>query len=96
VEEVQYVLYHGIYNRFIGASDIVHIYVNADRRIEDKDIQVADWIMTELGPVITDPGPVSLSVILDPWLLHNFFYGRVYFLLLREDHSSRRGHFAST
>ena len=66
VEEVQYVLYHGIYNRFIGASDIVHIYVNADRRIEDKDIQVADWIMTELGPVITDPGPVSLSVILDP------------------------------
>jgi hypothetical protein len=65
MEEIQHILYHGIYNRFLGASDIVHIYVNADCRVEDEDIKVADWIMTELGPVITDPGPISLSVILD-------------------------------
>lgn len=60
-EEIQFVIYHGVRNGFLDADDIFHIYANADSRVVDKDIQVADWIMTELGPVISEPGPVNLS-----------------------------------
>ena len=65
-DEVQFVIYHGIHNGFLDADDILYLYVNADRRVVDEDIRVADWIMTELGPVISEPGPIRLSVILQP------------------------------
>ena len=58
--EVQFVLYHGMKNGFLDATDILHIYVNADSRVVDEDIQVADWIMTELGPIVSEPGPIHL------------------------------------
>lgn len=62
-DEVQFVIYHGVRNGFLDEDDVFYIYANADRRIVDEDIKVADWIMSELGPIISEPGPVSLSVI---------------------------------
>ena len=69
LKEIHFVLCHGIYSGCLDASDIIHIYVNADCRILDEDIQVADWVMTELDPIVAYPGPVSLSVVLDSFLL---------------------------
>lgn len=60
-EEIQFVIHHGVLNGFLDADDILYIYLNADRRIVDEDIKVADWIMTELGPVISEPGPINLK-----------------------------------
>jgi hypothetical protein len=62
VGEVYSVLKHGIQNRFLDWNDIFHIYCNADRRILDEDIQVADWIMTESGFIVAQPSSISLSV----------------------------------
>ena len=61
--EVRRVIAHGVVNGFLDGEDVFHIYVDADRRVEDPEIAVADWIMTELGPVISKPGPISLSVV---------------------------------
>ena len=63
--EVYKVLVHGISKNFLDDSDIIHIYCDADRRVLEDDIPVANWIMEELGPAISAPGPVSLSVIFD-------------------------------
>ena len=63
--EVYKVLVHGISKKFLDDSDIIHIYCDADRRVLEDDIPVANWIMEELGPAISAPGPVSLSVIFD-------------------------------
>ena len=63
--EVYKVLVHGISKKFLDDSDIIHIYCDADRRVLEEDIPVANWIMEELGPAISAPGPVSLSVIFD-------------------------------
>jgi len=63
--EVYKVLVHGIFKKFLDGSDILHIYCDADRRFLDQDIPVANWVMEELGPVITKPGPISLSVIFE-------------------------------
>lgn len=60
--EVYFVLRHGVQNRFLDWDDIFHIYCNADRRILDHEIKVADWIMTELGFIVAHPSRVSLSV----------------------------------
>lgn len=68
-EEIQFVIYHGVRNGFLDADDILYLYVNADRRTDDEDIRVADWIMIELGPIVSEPGPVRLPVILQPDLL---------------------------
>ena len=68
-EEIQFVIHHGVLNGFLDVDDIFHIYADADCRVADKDIKVADWIMTELGPVISEPGPANLSLILHPELL---------------------------
>jgi hypothetical protein len=62
-EEIQFVLCYGMKNGFLDETDIVHIYVDAECRSVDEDIQVADWIMTELDPIIAKPGPVCLPVI---------------------------------
>ena len=63
--EIQFVIQHGVLNGFLDADDILYIYANADRRTLDDDIQVADWIMTELGPAVSEPGPLRLSVIVN-------------------------------
>ena len=63
--EVYKVLVHGILKKFLDDNDIIHIYCDADRRVLEEDIPVANWIMEELGPAISAPGPVSLSVIFD-------------------------------
>lgn len=63
--EVYKVLCHGIIKKNLDADDVVHIYCNADRRILDDEIKVANWIMEELGPTISKPGPVSLAVFLE-------------------------------
>jgi len=63
--EVYKVLAHGIIKKFLDENDIIHIYCDADRRVLEEDIPVANWIMEELGPAISAPGPVSLSVIFD-------------------------------
>lgn len=63
--EVYKVLITGILNKFLDESDIVHIYCDADRRVLDRDIPVANWIMEELGPTLSKPGPISLSVLFD-------------------------------
>ena len=63
--EVYKVLVHGISKKFLDESDIIHIYCDADSRVLEEDIPVADWIMEELGPAISAPGPVSLSVIFE-------------------------------
>ena len=64
-DEIYKVLVHGIVKKFLDGDDIIHIYCNADRRILDDEIAVANWIMEELGPVISEPGPVSLSVFFE-------------------------------
>ena len=63
--EVYKVLVHGILKKFLDDNDIIHIYCDADRRFLEDDIPVANWIMEELGPAISAPGPVSLSVFFD-------------------------------
>ena len=63
--EVYKVLVHGILKKFLNESDIIHIYCDADRRVLDEEIPVANWIMEELGPAISAPCPISLSIIFD-------------------------------
>jgi hypothetical protein len=63
--EIYKVLVHGILNKFLDENDIIHIYCNADRRVLDEDIPVANWIMEELGPTISKPGSVSLSILFE-------------------------------
>ena len=58
-------LVHGIVKRYLDETDIMFIYCDADRRVLDEEISVANWIMEELGPVISEPGPVSLSVFFE-------------------------------
>ena len=61
--EVCSVLVHGVRNKFLNEDAIMGIYSDADRRISDHDVTRADWIMSELGPLILKPGPVRLSVV---------------------------------
>jgi len=66
--EVRSVLAHGVVNGFLDDDDVFHIYVDADQRVEDREIVVADWIMTELGPIISEPGPVDFSLLAHPFV----------------------------
>ena len=63
--EVYKVLIHGITKKFLDENDIIHIYCDADRRVMDRDIKVANWIIEELGPTISKPGPVCLSILFE-------------------------------
>jgi hypothetical protein len=60
--EVYKVLLHGVKNKYINENDIVYIYCDADKRIFDNDIPVANWIMRSLGPIISQPGCIDLSL----------------------------------
>lgn len=61
--EVQKLLTHGIKNKYLTASSIISIYIDADCRNTEHDIVIADWVMSLLGPILSRPGPVSLTEI---------------------------------
>lgn len=54
-EEVNWVLSHGIHKRNLDIDDLMYIYVNIDRVIDDSIMEKVFWIMTFLDPVLTRP-----------------------------------------
>ena len=53
--EVDQVLSHGIHKRNLDLDDLMYIYANMDRVIDDSIMEKVNWVMTYLDPVLTRP-----------------------------------------
>lgn len=63
-EEIYSLIYHGIKNKYIDDGSMRSIYIDADRRTDDDEMEKVGYIMDVLDPILSRPSFVSLSVIL--------------------------------